>query len=253
MLQPVLLPLPWGNCLWYPLNRKLVVGLQNWSDSPAGIRTPDNPAHSFVTVLTRLLPPYKKMQVEKFMSDRQLQVSLFLTSWWHKLKFKKMKLSLCMPWNESGGVASVTLNLATLPTVCGGRSLWDSQHEAGCARCQFWCQLNKHTHLKVMLHYVILLQDILLTCQVQSKGNHGVVKFSYLQLTFHSGWSDRNFAALVFLARSVTLLRWVVPVKQGFWYVFCCGLIAVNFQVRCRWMFLCKLLEPCNLSYSEGS
>ena len=53
-----------------------------------------------------------------------------------------------------------------------------------------------------MLHYVILLQDILLTWQVQSEGNHGgedsVVKFSYLQLTCHSGWSDRKFAALVF-------------------------------------------------------
>ena len=54
-----------------------------------------------------------------------------------------------------------------------------------------------------MLHNVILLQDILLTCQVQSIQNHGrggdsVVKFSYLQLTCHSGQSARNFAALVF-------------------------------------------------------
>ena len=53
-----------------------------------------------------------------------------------------------------------------------------------------------------MLHYVILLQDILLTCQVQNVGYHGwedsVVKFSYLQLTWPSGWSARNFAALLF-------------------------------------------------------
>jgi len=44
------------------------------------------------------------------------------------------------------------------------------------------------------------MQDILLTCQVQSIANHGggdsVVKFRYWQLTWHSGWSAGNFAKL---------------------------------------------------------
>jgi len=34
-----------------------------------------------------------------------------------------MKLSLCMPWRhicENGGIASVILNLGTLPTLCVG-------------------------------------------------------------------------------------------------------------------------------------
>jgi hypothetical protein len=55
-------------------------GLQNWSDvlrrgkslALARIRTPDCPAHSSVTVLTTILPPYKKMHVQKFKGDRQL-------------------------------------------------------------------------------------------------------------------------------------------------------------------------------------
>jgi len=50
-----------------------------------------------------------------------------------------------------------------------------------------------------MLHYVLLLQDTLNTCQVQSVGNYGGEgQCCYLQLTWPSGWSARNFAALIF-------------------------------------------------------
>jgi hypothetical protein len=60
-------------------------------------------------------------------------------------------------------------------------------------------------HLKILLHYGLFLQDIVLTCQVQSIGYHGgwgetvlLIKVSYLQLIQPSGSSARNFAAPIF-------------------------------------------------------
>ena len=67
------------------------------------------------------------------------------------------------------------------------------QHEAGCGQKPVSCHLNEDMHLKIIFHYVIFLQDPLYTCEVQSVRNHGgediVVKFSFLQLTWPSGWS----------------------------------------------------------------
>ena len=40
------------------------------------------------------------------------------------------------------------------------------------AKSQFWYQLDKDLHLKILLHYVLFLHDILPTCQVQSIGSH---------------------------------------------------------------------------------
>jgi len=41
------------------------------------------------------------------------------------------------------------------------------------AQSQFSCQLNEDTHLKIILHSAILLQDILLPWHIQSIGYHG--------------------------------------------------------------------------------
>jgi len=77
-----------------------------------------------------------------------------------------------MPWShvcENGGTASVILNLDTANFMCWGKEpMRHIQHEAGYARNQFLCHRNKDIHLKIMLHYVILPQDILLTCHIQS-------------------------------------------------------------------------------------
>jgi len=139
-----------------------------------------------------------------------------------KLRFRKVKLSVCMPWRHvwgSGGTALLILNLATrwhwvvTFTLCQIyvwiKSPWDTFNmRLVAAQSQFWCQLNKDRHWTVWPYCVIFARHLahfsLLTCQVQSIGNHwgeggdSVVKVSYWQLTWSSGWTARNFAALVF-------------------------------------------------------
>jgi hypothetical protein len=87
--------------------------------APAGIRTPDHPAHSVIAILTTQLPPYKKTQVQ---CGWQTVVNFIITDVLvTKLWFKKMKFFLCMPWGHvlgGGGTAPVILNLDTLPTFC---------------------------------------------------------------------------------------------------------------------------------------
>jgi hypothetical protein len=95
-----------------------------------------------------------------------------------KLQFKKLKLSLWVTQRyvcDSAGIASVILKLGTLPTLCvRGKSPWNTfSTKLVVAYSQFWCQLKKDMHLKIILHNVILLQNILLTCKVQSVGYCG--------------------------------------------------------------------------------
>ena len=68
-------------------------GLMFWGKTlaPARIQTLDHPAHTSITILTALLPPYKKMKLQKFI------INFLLV----KLRFTKMKLSLCMPWRHT--------------------------------------------------------------------------------------------------------------------------------------------------------
>jgi hypothetical protein len=58
--------------------------------------------------------------------------------------------------------------------LCLGREPWDTLSRGlVAAHSQFCCQLNKEVHLKVLLHYVLFLEDTVLTCQVQSIGYEG--------------------------------------------------------------------------------
>jgi len=111
-------------------------GLMFWGKTvaPAVIRTPDHPAHSYSY-------PTRKHRCRKLWTTDSCKFHYY----WHlsdiKLRFTKM-LSLCMPWRhvcESGGVASLSLNLGTLPVlfVGGKEPLRHIQHEAGCNRSQF--------------------------------------------------------------------------------------------------------------------
>jgi len=92
-----------------------------------------------------------------------------------------------MSWRHLLGVGGITLLILYLGTrwdwvvtltLCQlyvwGKSPWDTfSTRLVVPQSQVWCQLYKDLHLKIMLHYVLLLQDILLSCQVQSIGYHG--------------------------------------------------------------------------------
>jgi hypothetical protein len=121
-----------------------------------------------------------------------------------KLRFTKMKCLCACLGGISGGV-EVQHQFSepghSANCMCGRRSLWDTfSRRLFVAQSQFWCQLNEDMYLKIILHYVVLLQDNLYTCEVQSTGNLGgggggdsVVNFSYWQLTWPSDWSPCKF------------------------------------------------------------
>lgn len=146
-----------------------------------------------------------------------------------KLRFKEIEFSFGMSWRHkwgSGDIAWFILTLGTrwdwavsctcthehthshslsLLTLCLGKEPWDTfSRRLVAAYSQFCCQLNRYMQLKTLLHCVLFLQDIVLTCQVQSIGYHGwgetvlLIKVSQLQLTQPSGSSARNFAAPIF-------------------------------------------------------
>ena len=53
------------------------------------------------------------------------------------------------------------------------------------ARSQFWCQLNEDVHLKIILYYVIFLQDTFYTCEVQGDPREpDIFKINSTQLFF---------------------------------------------------------------------
>ena len=91
--------------------------LMFWEENsltPNRIRTPDHPADSVVTLLTTILLPFKKTENLWVIGSCKFNYYRSLSD--IKLRFKKVKLSLFMPWRYiwgSGGVASLILNLAT--------------------------------------------------------------------------------------------------------------------------------------------
>jgi len=123
-----------------------------------------------------------------------------------KLTFRKVNLSLCLPWRHLAEWRySIILNLGTrweCMNVCmnkephGTHSTWGYLQP----RASFdvkWTKICIEQNDLI----VLLLRDILHTSylQVKSTGNHwegeSVVKVSYFQWTWPNGWWARNFAA----------------------------------------------------------
>ena len=114
-------------------------GLMFWGKTfaAARIRTLDHLAHTFSTILTTLLPHYKQTRCRNFCVTDSCKIHYYRPLSDEKLRFTKMKLSLCRPWRhirESGGLVSVVLNLGTLPILCVRERAYETHSARGWLR-----------------------------------------------------------------------------------------------------------------------